>query len=40
MQQTVLRKGELAIREREEEIRMLDLQVVAVTDVTDVPMCN
>lgn len=27
MQQTVLRKGELAIREREEEIRMLDLQV-------------
>merc|ERR1711988_2020199 len=27
MQQTVLRKGELAIREREEEIRVLDLQV-------------
>ncbi|KAL1524346.1 hypothetical protein AB1Y20_019244 [Prymnesium parvum] len=27
MQQTVLRKGELAIREREDEIRMLDLQV-------------
>ena len=27
MQQTVLKKGELAIREREEEIRLLDLQV-------------
>ena len=27
MQQTVLKKGELTIREREEEIRLLDLQV-------------
>jgi predicted RNase H-like nuclease (RuvC/YqgF family) len=27
MQQSVLKKGEIAIREREEEIRMLDLQV-------------
>ena len=27
MQQTVLKKGELAIREREEEVRMCDLQV-------------
>ena len=31
MQQTVLRKGELAIREREEEIRMLDLQAMHIS---------